>query len=271
MNLSIALPESALSDESLKIDKTRKVSVIARACAIFRVNTIYIYKDNTVKENDGTLFTTILRYLETPQFLRRRLFPMVNDLKYAGVLQPLRIPSHVTQADAKKIRAGDVREGITVSRKGKNFVDIGINRLIPIHGNMSTGKRVTVKFKEGYPSLLARQVDRREITEPYWGYQVRRRAGLNQLMSEWGGSIIITSRKGKVATSSRIPALDQPTLIVFGSPERGVHEILGSTNMKKLQQTKILNFFPNQATQTVRLEEALIGVLSILNVQEHTQ
>ena len=38
--------------------------------------------------------------------------------------------------------------------------------------------------------------------------------------------------------------------------------------MKKVQNTRILDFFPGQATQTVRLEEALLGVLAILNMRE---
>ncbi|MBA4453254.1 MAG: hypothetical protein H2B03_08865, partial [Nitrosopumilaceae archaeon] len=130
MNLSIAIPDSSLSDETKKVDKTRKISEIARACAIFRVNTIYIYQDGNNKE-DRNLMLLILKYLETPQFLRKRLFPKMNDLKFAGVLHPLKIPSHITPADAKKIKKGDVREGITVSYKGKRFVDVGINTLVP--------------------------------------------------------------------------------------------------------------------------------------------
>ncbi len=55
-------------------------------------------------------------------------------------------------------------------------------------------------------------------------------------------------------------------MIVFGSPEKGVHEILGG-KMKNVQNAKTLNFFPNQATQTVRLEEALLGTLAIINAQ----
>ncbi|MFB5624885.1 MAG: putative RNA uridine N3 methyltransferase, partial [Nitrosopumilus sp.] len=91
MKLSVAIPQSALSDESLKIDKTRKISVLARACAIFKVDTIYIYQEGNNK-SDGGLIAMILKYLETPQFLRRRLFPKMNDLKFAGVLHPLKIP-----------------------------------------------------------------------------------------------------------------------------------------------------------------------------------
>lgn len=95
MKLSIAIPDSSLSDESTKLDKSRKISEIARACAIFKINTIYIYQDGNNKE-DRSLMMTIFRYLETPQFLRKRLFPKMNDLKFAGVLHPLKIPSHIT-------------------------------------------------------------------------------------------------------------------------------------------------------------------------------
>ena len=89
------------------------------------------------------------------------------------------------------------------------------------------------------------------------------------MLSEWKGNIIITSRKGKTATKEQLSKYvnsDQPTLVVFGSPEKGVHEILGG-RMKNVQNAKSLNFFPNQATETVRLDEALLGTLAIINAQ----
>ena len=57
----------------------------------------------------------------------------------------------------------------------------------------------------------------------------------------------------------------KPKLIVFGSTEKGLHEFLGG-KINSYQNSKILNFFPNQGTETVRLEEALMGTLSILNI-----
>ncbi len=267
MKLSVAIPESALSDDSLKIDKTRKISVLARACSIFKIDTIYVYQDGDNKQ-DGSLLVMILKYLETPQFLRRRLFPKMNDLKFAGVLQPLKIPSHITPANSKKINSGDVREGIVISIKGKKFVDVGINQLLQFFGTTSIGKRVTVQFKEGYPKLSVKEINKNEVPD-YWGYSVKERANLFSLLNEWKGNIIITSRKGKTATKEQISKYtksEQPTLIVFGSPEKGVHEILGG-RIKNIQNSKVLNFFPDQATQTVRLEEALLGTLAIINAQ----
>jgi len=267
LKLSVAIPDSALSDESLKIDKTRKISVLARACAIFKIDTIYVYQEGNNK-TDGSLMVMILKYLETPQFLRRRLFPKMNDLKFAGVLQPLKIPSHITPANSKKINVGDIREGIVVSIKGKRFVDVGINQLIPFFGNTEIGKRVTLRFKEGYPRLSVKEITRSEVPT-YWGYSVKERSNLYSILADWKGSIIITSRKGKTATKEQIAKYtksDQPVLIVFGSPEKGVHEIIGG-KMKNVQNAKTLNFFPNQATETVRLEEALLGTLAIINAQ----
>ena len=266
MKLSVAIPESSLSDESLKIDKTRKISVLARACAIFKIDTIYVYQDGGNYKQDGNLMVMILKYLETPQFLRRRLFPKMNDLKFAGVLQPLKIPSHITPANPKKINRGDIREGIIVSVKGKRFVDVGINQLIQFFGKTGIGKRVTVQFKEGYPRLSVKEIDKIE-SPTYWGYSVKERSNLFSLISEWKGDTIITSRKGRTATKEQISKFttsDKPTLVVFGSPDKGVHEIIGG-KMKNVQNAKSLNFFPNQATETVRLEEALLGTLSIIN------
>ncbi len=265
MNLSIAIPDSSLSDEALKVDKTRKISEIARACAIFKINTIYIYHDGSNKE-DRNLMLLILKFLDTPQFLRKRLFPKMNDLKFAGVLHPLKIPSHVTPADAKKIKKGDVREGITVSFKGRKFVDVGINQLVQYFGHENIGKRTTVQFKSGYPNFEVKSISKDEAPA-YWGFTIKERANLFSLISEWKGLTIITSRKGKTATKEQLSkhlSSDNPILLVFGSPEKGVHQILGG-KMSNLQNSKTLNFFPNQATETVRLEEALLGTLSIIN------
>ncbi len=307
-SLSVAVPDSALSDESLKIDKTRKASVLARACAIFGVQTIYIYRDETSQKSgnqhtnkkkrrdrqqqyqrsmqqrasatdDGHLLMYLLRYLETPQFLRKRLFPKINELKFAGVLHPLRIPSHTVLSDPKKIMRGDAREGLVVSVKGARFVDVGIkDQLVPFFGRTETGKRVTVRFKEGYPNFSVKEIGRDEVPN-YWGYTVKERASLFSLMTEWTkrqdrgerdgvqGDIIITSKKGRNMTwpiLTEYTRSDRPVLVVFGSPERGIHEMLGE-RIRNIQNARSINFFPGQVTQTVRLEEALLGTLTIIN------
>lgn len=269
MNISIAIPDSSLSDDKTKLDKSRKISEIARACAIFKINTIFIYNESDNKD-DAHLLVTVLKYLETPPFLRKRLFPKINELKYAGVLHPLKIPSHISPADSKKIKVGDIREGIVVSAKGKSFVDFGINHLIPYYGKSNIGKRVTAKFKKGFPDFEIKEIFDEEISQ-YWGYKVKERGNLFSLITSWSGNIILTSKKGKMISSQLIKDYARskdPLLLVFGTPFKGIYDILGN-RIKQIQNTRILNFFPVQATETVRLEEAILGTLSILNQEQN--
>lgn len=265
MNISIAIPDSCLEDESTNLDKSRKISIISRACSIFRVNTIYIYDQNASK-NDKILLAIVLKYLETPPFLRKDLFPKINELKYAGVLHPLKIPSHVTPANPQKITDGTIRDGVVIHLKGKKFVDIGVNRLIPYFGKTEQGKRITVKFKKGFPDLVIKEITKEESDE-YWGYSVKERASLYNLVSTWKGLVILTSRKGKIINHqvlSEIANSKENVLFVFGSPEKGLDEILGG-QINKIPNSKILNFFPDQATETVRMDEAILGSLAIIN------
>lgn len=267
MKLSIAIPDSALIDESTQLDKSRKISLIARTCAIFKIQTIYIYHESSGSEQDKSLLRTILKYLETPQYLRRTLFPKIQELKFAGILSPLKIPHHTYTSDPTKIKTGDIREGVVFFAKGKKFVDVGLDKPIQYFGDEKEGRRITVKFKTGFPDLSVKQISKNEVSQ-YWGYEIKESANLRTVLSNWDSDVILTSKKGKIIHKNQKyfdEISNNQVLVVFGSPERGVHEILGSA-IHHVQRSHILNFFPEQATETVRLEEALLGTLSIMNV-----
>lgn len=267
MKISIAIPDSSLSDEITQKEKSAKISKIARACAIFQIDEIFIYHETFGEKTDAILMTTILKYLETPQYFRRNLYPKMDLLKYSGILHPLNIPSHSKIPDPAKIKPGDIREGIIVSIKGKKFVDTGIKKLVLYFGKEKIGQRITVQFKTGSPNFTIKEISREDVQE-YWGYKVKERGNLFSLLSSWEGKIILTSKKGKTISKESLNWFSEnasDTLVVFGSPERGLHEIMGG-KINQVQNSKIMNFFPNQATDTVRLEEAISGVLSILNL-----
>jgi predicted SPOUT superfamily RNA methylase MTH1 len=274
MHLSIAIPDSCLKDEKTLLDKSRKISTIARAAAIFKIETIFIY-DDAATPQDKALLPMILKYLNTPPFLRKRLYPKVNELKYAGVLHPLQIPNHTVQANPKNIKDNDIREGITLTYKGKKFIDIGINQLLAYYGKKEPGKRLSIKFKKGFPNLDYKEIPPQDIPY-YWGYSVKEKSKLLPLLHHtpnsphsWNGKIILTSRRAKTPKPSTITEYQkskEPILVVFGTVDKGLYQILGKA--KNIQNAKFLNFFPNQATQTVRLEEAILGTLSILNFVE---
>lgn len=82
---------------------------IGRALAIFNIDEVVIFNDSTsTAENnnetvvgefkgagnrnfgDGNVFLArVLQYLETPQYLRKALFPKHPDLNYAGSINQL--------------------------------------------------------------------------------------------------------------------------------------------------------------------------------------
>lgn len=120
--LSIAIPSSALINETDPKIKTFKIGMIARACAIFRVEEIVIYRDP--KLNESKFIKDVLEYAETPQYLRKYI-PIKRYLRYVGVLPPLKIPSH----KSKRLKVGEIREGVIVdvSSDGTRWVDVGVN------------------------------------------------------------------------------------------------------------------------------------------------
>ena len=165
------------------------------------------------------------------------------------------------------IKPGDVRDALIINYKGKKFLNIGTNKLIQYFGKMKSGTRIAIQIKTTQPELTVKEISKEDIKD-YWGYSVKERSNLLSILSTWKGKIILTSKKGKnftVLDAKEMTETNEPILIVFGTTNKGIHDILG-TDIKKIQNSKIFNFFPNQATQTVRLEEAILGILSIINI-----
>lgn len=270
-DLWVAIPDSSLSDEQTKRDKSVKVAQFARACSIFRVKRIYIYHDplSQFEKEDPVLLRTILRYLDTPQYLRKILYPKMNQLEYAGILHPIKAPHHRPPQDIKTVRAGDVRTGVIAKVKGQLFVEAGLGSLVPFDGEGFEGKKVNVKFTSPYPHLRAIEATDLDISE-YWGYEVKEVPSVVKLLSSVeGATVIVTSRKGGFFKNSEGRIAErmknsENVLVVFGAPRHGVQEILAKEK-SDIRPEFVVNMFPNQATETVRLEEAVLGTLAILN------
>ena len=134
MVLEVAIPDTSLIDCTDLRQKTMKVGSISRAFAVFRVERVHIYRTSLLPQNqerDVDLLLRLLQYMDTPQYLRKRVFPHTPSLKYVGLLPPLRTRSHPLHIAVKDIEAGDVRWGIQV-RDG--IVDIGVKQLIKYPG-----------------------------------------------------------------------------------------------------------------------------------------
>jgi predicted SPOUT superfamily RNA methylase MTH1 len=59
-------------------------------------------------------------------------------------------------------------------------------------------------------------------------------------------------------------------LVAFGAPKHGIHDITAKDGASIKQYEYIVNMFPHQGTETVRLEEAVLGSLAILNNSLHS-
>lgn len=269
--LWVAIPNSSLSDEQTKRDKSTKIAQFARACSIFRVERIYVYHDpvSQFEKDDPVLLRTVLRYLNTPQYLRKILYPKMAHLEFAGILHPIKAPHHKPPQDIKTIKVGDVRTGVIAKVKGRLFIEAGLGSLIPFEGEGFEGKKVNVKFSSPHPNLRALEATDFDIPG-YWGYDVKEVPSIVKLLSSIDNTtVVVTSRRGTHYKNiegklvERIRGTEN-VLVVFGAPKHGVHEILAKEKCD-VRPEFIVNMFPNQATETVRLEEALLGTLAILN------
>ena len=247
-------------------NKTRKIFQIARAAGIFQIREIIIYKDGREFENDSKLLSTILRYLETPQHFRKRLYPKSGLLQFVGALSPIKMPNQTGTSDVKQVKKGDIREGVIYPKDGKKFIDIGVEYSIPYYGKKDIGKKTIVKIKDSFPNFTVYDMEKDQIPN-FWSYNVKHGGNLFTLLTEWKGPKILTSRKSKKFKNedmNKILSSKEEILVVFGTTDKGIHEMLDK-KISNIQNFKAWNFFPHQGTETVRLEEAILGCLSIIN------
>ena len=60
-------------------------------------------------------------------------------------------------SNKKLIQNGDLRDGLIINHKGKKFVDIGINSLIPYFGKVKPGTRIAVKIINTHPEFTIKE------------------------------------------------------------------------------------------------------------------
>jgi len=274
--LFIGIPASFVSDVPHLREKTFRIGLVGRAAAIFRVDEVIVFPDfpKTDQSRDINLIVTILAYMETPQYLRKRLFKIQPELKYAGVLPPLRTPHHPLADRTEDLRVGEFREGVVVqySKEGSQ-IDVGVEQPALVEGvRLSTNTRVTVKITELDKQLRAVLADRKEI-KAYWGYRIKvSDVPFGQMVKRRQFDLIVaTSRKGKPIDAIMDELVkswkqSRKILLAFGAPTQGLFEIVAHEHLRLEDLAHfIVNTIPNQGTETVRTEEAVYASLAILN------
>ena len=288
----VAIPDSSLSDEKNLREKTIKIGRFARAFSIFGVNKVIIYKDPTTKNmnSDKSLMKLILDFLNTPQYLRKSIYPLNQELSYIGLLPPIRAPQHKKKVKLSEVRAGELRIGLIYHKKSllnqksnnkkfiidwrnktyEYYVDVGLDSPIPFLGQGKDGQKIIVKFIDSYPNLKAIQTTESDIEKEYLGYDILSINSIDEFLRKLDQKtfVVFTSKKGmffknKESEFKEIIKKFEILLIVFGSPSKGINELYPTFH--KINNSMYLNMFPYQKTETIRLEEALLGTLTIFN------
>lgn len=274
--ISIAIPASVISDTPHLREKTSKIGLIGRAAAIFGVEEIIIYEDEpgVNRKADMDLIATLLSYMEAPQYLRKRLFKLKPELRYAGILPPLRTPHHPLGKRVADLTLGEFREGIAIAKTMEGtLIDIGVEKPALIQQKRPRlGERVTVKVTSIGEHVLAELANRQEIPY-YWGYKVT-------VWKDTFGKLAKDRRFAlKIATSKHGAAFNdvkeeiarkwknsQTVLVVFGAPSQGLYEIAKKEGLNLSEVVDfVVNTIPEQCTETVRTEEALVATLAVFN------
>ncbi|MBT0159405.1 RNA-binding protein [Candidatus Bathyarchaeota archaeon A05DMB-2] len=272
--VAIAIPASVISDTPHLREKTSKIGLIGRAAAIFQVNEIIVYPDSPKvnQRGDMALIALLLAYMETPQYLRKRLFKLEPQLQFAGILPPLRTPHHPLNRKAADLKVGEFREGVVLSRTHEGaLVDIGVEHTAIMRETKTpVGERLTVKIVKVTERVEVETADRAEIPV-YWGYRISaEKRSFSELMKEGRYDLTVATSKfgskfADVADKlSERWAKANSVLLAFGAPSRGLFEIARDEgeNLNTLVDF-VVNTIPSQGTETIRTEEALFASLAL--------
>ena len=214
--------------------------------------------------------------METPQYLRKRLFKLEPRLQFAGILPPLRTPHHPVSGKTKSLKTGEYREGLVLSQNKEGLlVDIGVEQPALLRERQHrVGERLTLQIVKAGERVEVQTASRAEIPD-YWGYTVTvERASLARFVETGGFDLTVgTSRRGaelnKVCGELAVRwKAASSILVVFGAPARGLFEIAEDAGARLEELVDfVLNTVPGQGTETVRTEEAVLASLAVLNVQ----
>jgi hypothetical protein len=267
--LKIAIPSSFTVETADPKLRAYKIGQIARAAGVFRVDEIAVYRD---PEHDGSQeMIALLRYAETPQYLRKHLFKSSPDLKYAGVLPPLRLPPHRVQPP---LTGGQIREGVVLRHNGMTvdgsdasaWVDVGATSPVPAAEKLRAGQRITVRIYSRDGKFWCTP----EQSPVYRGYVTRYYPALADLIARQS-QVIVTSVEGQRVSCDLLQRLRSrltgEVLVIFGSPHRGVGPILENEgHMLSEFPCTIIDVVPDQGSATVRTEEAVFAALALINI-----
>ncbi len=255
----VVIPASIFVGEDRKL-ATLRLGLLARYISIFRVEEV------TVFGKDCDLVVDVLRYAETPPYLKRRAMPLRPSLRYAGVIPPLQSPHHPPSTRGKGFVC-EYREGVVLSSAGSySLVYVGLREPVVAEGSCKVGERVTVRLGD-----KPRIVSKAEVPY-YWGYNVVSVPDLRSALRLYEGCLKVgTSRLGtpirEVAAELASKAKEKGVVaLFFGEREKGLFELAAEEGLDATKEFDyIVNLVPKQGSFTIRTEEAVPIALALLD------
>lgn len=242
VDVSVAIPATIINNKN-DVIKSYISSYLARIFTIFSISKIYIYDDgfelnrnerNEIKnsisqktnkdhpscssteknENNKKYEYSYLckylhfnlQYLETPQYLRKHIFPITNFLKHSGLMSPVDAPHHLRSDEWLPFR-----EGVVIKKNSNNIiVDVGLfsNVLVENIYNINVGTRVTILFNsDGFNNFKNKNTKNLfigKVIHPsmpklyniYWGYTIQILKNITDVFDIQVDCIIGTSERG---------------------------------------------------------------------------
>lgn len=225
---------------------TYKIGLAGRAAAIFGIPEIVVYEDP--QHQQGRQIARVLEYQATAPYLRKHLFPLSDDLAHVGVLPPLNLPLHKLP---RWVDTGQTRFGAMAGQR----VEIGLDEKADLD---VPPDQDAPKPGEQFPvEVTAARADRLVVApyeakaDEYLTYTVKRAPSLDTAL-RGKNAVLGTSRHGTPLTKEH---LDEGLALVFGTPKRGLTEMMDEPPFP------LVNTIPDQRTESVRVEEAILATL----------
>jgi hypothetical protein len=270
--IHVLIPSTYAEDAAHLREKTMRIGFLFRAMTIFRVSQMIIYEEEPEKPSKNSeLIKLICEYLSTPPYLRKKLFRLRPELRYAGLLPPLNIPTH-PPSPIPPSDAWELREGLFERRGELTILHAGLKKPIVLEAPRRHGSRVLLLVKS-HGKKIRFKIKRRDELPYYLGTKISTHKGtLKEIVKNYRYSIA-TDRDGEPVVevwdrlSKALKTVRGPVCVAFGSYKRGLAEIAELQNSRLEEIFDIcVNFIPYQGVRSVRTEEAVYSVLALLNI-----
>ncbi|RLG05619.1 MAG: hypothetical protein DRN68_08470, partial [Thaumarchaeota archaeon] len=248
--LDVLIPSSFAKDTPHLRDRTLRIGMLARFLAAARVDTLILYHVDPAKPDDSNarFLKLLMEYLNTAPYLRKRLYRIRRELRYAGVLPPLNIPTH---PESRSMDVEHYREGLVLESDKGSLIEAGLGKPIRVRKRLKKGARIILKVSPSRGRLKASAVSRRK-SEIYPGFRVGV-AGekLSEIVKVYDLRIA-TSRKGRdilTLLDELRKRIDEAKkiCIAFGSAREGLYEIAERQGFSLEESFDyVLNTFPGQ-------------------------